>query len=326
MQARKEKKWTKVVVSTIKIAVTLGGIVYIFKKVPFFEAIGNWTQATWPWLAVILFLTVILMAIQANRWRGLLLDDGKKIKFHTFYAYIALGYFFNNLLPSGFGGDAVKTIAFGKRFGNTANSVAAIAISRIMGILAMILSFFIAFPFVVAKYQVPLSYTITVSAFALVAILVIVGGLFSDNLKIPDKLALQVPFLLKLQNAFSIYRSHPKAFWLSGLDSIWLQIVTILIHYAYFRAVGIDVDIAIITVFTTIMVVFTMLPISINGIGIRENVQVSLYTGLLGIPADIVLASTLLSYLPLLFQASQGALVFAFLGKTSSFIRKEDSQ
>ena len=151
--------------------------------------------------------------------------------------------------------------------------------------------------------------------FALVAILVVVGGLFSDKLKIPDKLALKVPFLLKLQNAFSIYRSHPKAFWLSGLDSVWLQIVTILIHYAYFRAVGIDVDIAIITVFTTIMVVFTMLPISINGIGIRENVQVSLYTGLLGIPADIVLASTLLSYLPLLFQAAQGALVFACLGK-----------
>ncbi len=310
-----QKTMTKIILNTIKVLVTVGGIVYIFHKIPFFDAISNWNKSALPWLAVILFLTVILMAIQANRWRGLLLDDGKKVKFRTFYAYIALGYFFNNLLPSGFGGDAVKTIAFGKRFGNTANSVAAIAISRIMGILAMILSFFIALPFVVAKYQVPLSYTITVSVFALVAILVVVGGLFSDKLKIPDKLALKVPFLLKLQNAFSIYRSHPKAFWLSGLDSVWLQIVTILIHYAYFRAVGIDVDIAIITVFTTIMVVFTMLPISINGIGIRENVQVSLYTGLLGIPADIVLASTLLSYLPLLFQAAQGALVFACLGK-----------
>ena len=66
------------------------------------------------------------------------------------------------------------------------------------------------------------------------------------------------------------------------------------------------------------MVTFTMLPISINGIGIRENVQVSLYTGLLGIPADIVLASTLLSYLPLLFQASQGAVVMAVGGRTNA--------
>ena len=318
MQAPKQNKWTKKAFTAIKIAVTVGGIAYIFNKIPFFDAIANWKPSTFPWLLFIFFLTVILMAIQANRWRGLLLEEGKKIKFRTFYAYIALGYFFNNLLPSGFGGDAVKTIAFGKRFGNTANSVAAIAISRVMGLLAMFLSFFIALPFVAIKYQIPLTYTLTVSVVALIAVVVIVGGLFSDKIRIPEKLAAKVPFLLKLQDAFTVYRRYPKAFWLSGLDSIWLQLVTIVIHYAYFKAVGVDVDIAVITVFTTIMVTFTMLPISIHGIGIRENVQVSLYTGLLGIPADVVLASTLLSYLPLLFQASQGAIVFATFGKKKS--------
>lgn len=315
MQAPKSKNWTKKAFTAIKIAVTVGGIAYIFNKIPFSEALSNWGESTLPWLLFILFLTVILMAIQANRWRGLLLEDGKKIKFRTFYAYIALGYFFNNLLPSGFGGDAVKTIAFGRRFGNTANSVAAIVISRVMGLIAMFLSFFIALPFVAIKYQIPLAYTLTVSVIALIAVAVIVGGLFLDKIKIPSKLATKVPFLLKLQDSFTVYRRYPKAFWLSGLDSIWLQLVTIIIHYAYFKAVGVDVDIAVITVFTTIMVTFTMLPISINGIGIRENVQVSLYTGLLGIPADVVLASTLLSYLPLLFQATQGAIVFAAFGK-----------
>lgn len=315
MQPREQKKKTKWLFSAIKIIITIGGIAYILNKVPLFDAISKWNGSTLPWLLFILFLTVILMAIQANRWRGLLLDDGKKVKFRTFYAYIALGYFFNNLLPSGFGGDAVKTIAFGRRFGNTANSVAAIAVSRVMGLLAMFLSFFIALPFVAIKYEIPLTYTIIVSTVALIAVVVIVGGLFADKIKIPAKLTDKIPFLLKLQDAFTIYRSHPKAFLLSGLDSVWLQLVTIIIHYAYFRAVGIDVDIAVITVFTTIMVTFTMLPISINGIGIRENVQVSLYTGLLGIPAEIVLASTLLSYLPLLFQAMQGAAVFVALGK-----------
>ena len=315
MQPQKQKKKTKWLFSVIKIIVTGGGIAYILKKIPFFDAISNWNESTLPWLLLILFLTVILMAIQANRWRGLLLDEGKKVKFRTFYAYIALGYFFNNLLPSGFGGDAVKTIAFGRKFGNTANSVAAIAISRVMGLLAMFLSFFVALPFVATQYQIPKPYTITVSVVAIIAIAIIFGGMFSDKIKIPEKITNKVPFLLKLQQAFAIYRKHPKAFLLSGLDSIWLQIVTIIIHYAYFRAVGVDVNIAVITVFTTIMVTFTMLPISINGIGIRENVQVSLYSGLLGVPPDIVLASTLLSYLPLLFQAMQGAVVFVALGK-----------
>ena len=315
MQPPNTKKWPKRMLTALKIAVTVGGLTYIFNKVPIFDALNHWKSTTLPWLLIILFLTVILMVIQANRWRGLLLEEGKKVKFRTFYAYIALGYFFNNLLPSGFGGDAVKTIAFGRRFGNTANSIAAIAISRIMGLIAMFLSFFIALPFVAIKYQIPQTYTITVSVVALLAVIIIIGGLFSDKIRLPNKLLNKLPFLSKLQDAFVIYRKHPTAFWLSGLDSIWLQLVTIIIHYAYFKAVGVDIDIAAITVFTTIMVTFTMIPISINGIGIRESVQVSLYTGLLGIPADTVLASTLLSYIPLLFQAAQGAVVLAVYGK-----------
>lgn len=309
MQDTRKKNVIKAALKTTKVLITVGGIAYIFNKIPFFDAISNWKESTIPWLLIIFALTVLLMMIQANRWRGLLLEEGKKIKFRTFYAYIALGYFFNNLLPSGFGGDAVKTIAFGKRFGNTAHSVAAIAISRVMGLLAMFLSFFIALPFIAFKYQIPFIYTITVSTVALIAVIIIVSGLYSDKIKIPDKIANKVPFLLKLQESFAIYRQYPKAFWLSGLDSIWLQLVTIFIHYAYFKAVGVDIDLAVITVFTTIMVTFTMLPISINGIGIRENVQVSLYSGLLGIPADVVLAATLISYIPLLFQAAQGAVV-----------------
>lgn len=299
----------KILSSLLKAVISVGGLAYIFWKVPFAEVYGHWTAQALPWVLLILFCTVFSMAIQANRWRGLLLEEGKKIKFRTFYAYIALGYFFNNLLPSGFGGDAVKTIAFGKRFGNIANSVAAVAISRVMGLLAMFLCFFATLPFVVARYDIPAIYTGAVCAVALVSVLVIVGGLFSDKIKLPSGLTAKVPFLLKLQDAFSIYRGYKKAFLLSGLDSIWLQISSIAIHYAYFQAVGVPVDLATITVFMTITITVSMLPISINGIGIREGVNVSLFTGLLGIPADIVLAAALIGYIPMLFQAAQGAAV-----------------
>ena len=305
----------KILSSLLKVAISVGGLAYIFWKVPFAEVCGHWTSQALPWILLILFCTVFSMIIQANRWRGLLLEEGKKIKFRTFYAYIALGYFFNNLLPSGFGGDAVKTIAFGKRFGNIANSVAAVAISRVMGLIAMFLCFFATLPFVVARYDIPAIYTGAVCAVALVSVLVIVGGLFSDKIKLPAGLTAKVPFLLQLQDAFSIYRGYKKAFLLSGLDSIWLQISSIAIHYAYFQAVGVPVDLATITVFMTITITVSMLPISVNGIGLREGVNVSLFTGLLGIPADIVLAAALIGYIPMLFQAAQGAVVLAVYGK-----------
>ena len=222
----------KILSGVLKAVISIGGLIYIFYKVPFADVCGHWTVQALPWIALILFCTLFSMFIQANRWRGLLLEEGKKIKFRTFYAYIALGYFFNNLLPSGFGGDAVKTIAFGRRFGNMANSVAAVAISRVMGLLAMFLCFFATLPFVIARYDIPAVYTGAVCAVALASVLVIVSGLFSDKIRIPAKISARIPFLTKLQDAFSIYRGYKKAFFLSGLDSIWLQISSIAIHYA----------------------------------------------------------------------------------------------
>lgn len=303
----------KKLISLLKVAVSVGGLGLIFWNVPFAKVCSHWTEQALPWIGLILICTLFSMAIQANRWRSLLLDEGKKIPFKTFYAYIALGYFFNNLLPSGFGGDAVKTIAFGKRFGNMANSVAAVVISRVMGLLAMFLCFFAMLPFVISRLQIPAIYTGAVCGVALLCIFIITAGLFSDKLKIPTFLSQRVPFLLKLQDAFCIYRGYKKAFFLSGVDSVWLQVSSILIHYAYFQAVGSPVDLATITIFMTITITISMLPISINGIGLRESVNVSLFTGLLGIPADIVLAAALIGYIPMIFQAMQGAVAFVLL-------------
>ena len=84
----------KRILAWLKLLVSVLGIGYIFYKVPFESIRENWTAQTLPWLLFLLFITWISMFIQANRWRGLLLDEGKKIPFRTFYAYIALGYFF----------------------------------------------------------------------------------------------------------------------------------------------------------------------------------------------------------------------------------------
>lgn len=312
------KSYKKIFSTSLKIAVSLGGLAYIFWKIPLKEAASHWSTAMLPWVALILLLTFLSMGIQANRWRGLLLEDGKKVPFRTFYAYIALGYFFNNLLPGGFGGDAVKTISFGKRFGQTTQSVAAVAVSRIMGLLAMFLFFFLALPFALSQYKIPNSYMTFVVAASFVVLLSIFAVLFLDKVRLPKTLVFKIPVLIKLQDAFSVYRCHKKAFFFSGIDSIWLQVFSILIHFAYFKAVGYSIDLWTITVFTTITVTLTMLPISINGIGIRENVQVSLYGGLLGLPVDVVLASTLIGYIPLLFQTIQGAGVYATLSKKNN--------
>lgn len=304
-----DKTGTKLFVKRIiQLLVSIGGFAYIFYKIPLKEVIDNWNIGMTPWILAMLVAATLVMAIQANRWKGLSVQ-GPEIPFKTYYAYTAMGYFFNNLLPTGFGGDAVKSLAFGKKFNQTSQSVSAVLLARIQGLLAMFLCFFIALPFALSKAEIPLAYTLIMTAASLACVIFILLCLFSDKLPIPQFISNKFSFIGKLQNSLSIYRKHKKQILLSSLDSLWLQLLTLFIAYAYFRAVGVDIDISILVVFTSITIVISMVPISLNGIGVREGTQVALFTGILGIPAPVVLSAGLLGYIPLLFQAAQGAVV-----------------
>jgi uncharacterized protein (TIRG00374 family) len=292
----------------IQLLVSIGGFAYIFYKIPFNEVVKNWNIGMTPWVVAMLIDATLVMAIQANRWKGLSVQ-GPEIPFKTYYAYTAMGYFFNNLLPTGFGGDAVKSLAFGKKFNQTSQSVSAVLLARIQGLLAMFLCFFIALPFALNQAEIPIAYTITMTVALLACMVIVVLCLFSDKIPIPLFLTDRLAFIPKLQNSLSIYRKHKKQILLSSLDSLWLQLLTLFIAYAYFRAVGVDIDISILVVFTSITTVISMVPISLNGIGVREGTQVALFTGILGIPASVVLSAGLLGYIPLLFQVTQGAIV-----------------
>ena len=292
----------------IQLLVSIGGFAYIFYKIPLSEVIDNWNISMTPWILAMLVAATLVMAIQANRWKGLSVQ-GPEIPFKTYYAYTAMGYFFNNLLPTGFGGDAVKSLAFGKKFNQTSQSVSAVLLARIQGLLAMFLCFFLALPFALNQAEIPIAYTITMTVALLACMVIIVLCLFSDKIPIPHFFTDRLAFIPKLQNSLSIYRKHKKQILLSSLDSLWLQLLTLFIAYAYFRAVGVDIDISILVVFTSITTVISMVPISLNGIGVREGTQVALFTGILGIPASVVLSAGLLGYIPLLFQAAQGAVV-----------------
>lgn len=300
---------TKLLVKRIfQLLVSVGGFVYIFYKIPFSSVMENWTSSMIPWVIAMLVAANLIMLIQANRWKGLSVQ-GPEIPFKTYYAYTALGYFFNNLLPTGFGGDAVKSLAFGKKFNQTSQSISAVFLSRIQGLLAMFLCFFIALPFALSKTEIPFGYTMVMTIALLVCMVIVTLCLFSDKVPIPAAITNKLTFIPKMQKSLSIYRQYKKQVLLSSLDSLWLQLLTLFMAYAYFRAVGQTIDISILVVFTSITIVVSMLPISLNGIGVREGVQVALFTGLLGIPAPIVLSAGLLGYIPLLFQAAQGAVV-----------------
>lgn len=301
----------------LKLSVSVLGLLLVFYKIPLEEIGNNWNRTTLSWLLLLIFFTFLSMIIQANRWKGLLLEEGKKIRFRTFYAYIAIGYFFTAFLPGGFGGDVIKTLAFGKRFRQTSNSVAAILISRIQGLLMLFLLFFIFLPWVCSHYSVSTSYILGMLVALLLTVAILAFCCFSDKIRPLKFISNRLTFVSKLQNSLVVYRNHKKQFFLSLLDSLWLQLLVFATSYGYLKSVGISLDFRLVIVFSAITIIITMLPISLNGIGVREWISISLYSGIAGLPAEKVLAGHLLGYVLILFQAIQGAIVLASQKRTS---------
>ena len=209
-----------------QLLVSIGGFAYIFYKIPLQSVVENWTIGMTPWIIAMLVAANLVMVIQANRWKGLSVQ-GPEIPFKTYYAYTAMGYFFNNLLPTGFGGDAVKSLAFGKKFNQPSQSISAVFLSRIQGLLAMFLCFFIALPFALSKTDIPFGYTIVMSIALLTCVVIVTLCLFSDKVPIPTAITDKLTFIPKMQKSLSIYRQYKRQVLLSSLDSLWLQLLTL---------------------------------------------------------------------------------------------------
>lgn len=99
MSSSKKKTTTQRIFTVLKFVVTFSGLAYLFNKIPISNVLENWQKETCPWMAFILVLTIISMAIQANRWRGLLLNDGKKNKIQNVLFLHCFRLFFQQFTP-----------------------------------------------------------------------------------------------------------------------------------------------------------------------------------------------------------------------------------
>lgn len=266
------------------------------------------------WIMATLLLGELVMLNQAFRWRHMLLiAEAEKPPLSTFFRYTAIGYFFNLVLPGGMGGDAVKSVAFGRSQGNMNDSIASVAVARLMGLIALVFLFWSGYSL---GHTVPLQ-AVGFMAFCTLGLLVLVL-LLAFNPLVRLRAESVHTWLQKIGNIaerMKAYRHFPGKTLVGFGDSLLMQLILIAMQWCYFRAVGLDIPWGLLLVIMPISTLATMVPVSFYGIGVREWAMLAL------VPPEWnsqqVLASVLLGYVVVFFQAIQGALFFA-LGKISA--------
>jgi uncharacterized protein (TIRG00374 family) len=242
--------------------------------------------ATLSGINVYAFISAVLLNILAQfistlRWR-LLLPEGLGLR--KLFSLYMIGSFFNIFLPGIIGGDAVKGIYLYRETGKGSLALASIFMDRYLGFVVLIAICAAAFPFGYKYLQgsrIEWLLPFTILSF-------IVGSLLFFGLK----LGRRIKFLSELYNYFYLYRNQRGVIGKALTLSVFVQLAGIISVYILSLGLGQHIPLLAFLIYLPLIILFSMLPISISGLGVREGAFV-VFFGLIGVKPETATAISL---------------------------------
>jgi glycosyltransferase 2 family protein len=241
------------------------------------DRIGDALRETSPgWFAAAIAINVVATAVMALRWYLLLRARGRRDPglwwlFETYSIALLLG----QILPTAVGGDAVRAIDLARRTGARAEAVSSVVVDRVVGLAA--LGVLAAAGALAGGSGIDGGTAIALGLGVVAVTGLAAAALFSLRLQpmlrrcapLAARLRVEAP-LRALYHALHAYRGHPGALalvFVLGVGAQGLRAISIA-----FLARGMDIDIGLATLLVLCPVLFlvTVVPISLNGIGLRE--------------------------------------------------------
>jgi glycosyltransferase 2 family protein len=235
-------------------------------------------------------LALIIFGMLFNAWRWLVLLRAQSVPVPTreIVKTVFAGAFASNFLPSTIGGDAFRILSLLRFTPNKTLCVASVVMDRALNVIAYLSYLPYALSIVNPRFDV-LNQSLTIFP--------LFGKIRSSLLRFKDQLVL----------AFSVWARQPKTIMYALIIS-WFSIMVVLAAiWLIARGLGMPVSIFQVMGISVITYLITMLPISINGYGLREVTETSLYISV-GATLEQSVALVLITRFFMLVETLPGAL------------------
>jgi hypothetical protein len=303
-----------IVALAAKAAFSVALMAVLFARIPLASVAQSLRAARPEWLAAAFGLLLLSNLIGAYQWSRLLLAVGIRIPLWKVCAYYHVGLFFNNFLPANIGGDLAR-ISDASRYGPTrAAALSTVLLDRIIGTLALASLALVTTLPAIDAFHLRIVYLALVAFFALSVTLL--WAVFHPALLPALERALArvglgtlKPHLDDLAFRLQGFRGQ-RALFLKLLSvALVVQVARILVHALVARALGLEVALAYFFLFVPLLAVIVSLPISFNGIGVREGAGVVLF-GLVGVSRAQAFSLQFTAYLVGVAVSLLGGVVF----------------
>lgn len=214
------------------------------------------------WLGAV-GLLVFGQAVSAKRWQ--IAGDAVQMPRTTWqmFRYYLIGMYFNLLLPTSVGGDVVRVWYLNNRSGQSLRATAAVLADRLSGLGVLVLMACVAVFFAPESTPswVPLT-VYSIAAAGLCGVLALAGLTYSG--KLPKARQDQLDVL------WEMFRNPRAVFW-TTVCSVIVQVNSVAVCWLVARGLSIDVPFAYFAVIVPMVSLLTLVPISVNGMGVREE-------------------------------------------------------
>ncbi len=300
----------------VKIVVSVGLLAVLLARVDLGRLWLTARTASVEWLAVALLVYLAMLVVSAWRWQVLLAAQHVDAPFGSLLSSYLVATFFNNFLPSNIGGDVIRVRDTAPLAGSKTTATMVVLVDRGIGLLGLV--FVAASGTTVAARASerigPIGPGLLWAALAAAILLAAPAVLMPHGVEFllrPLKALHQEWFeapIERLTTALWKFRGAPGSLARAFAGAIVVQAILVGFYAAIAYALHLHVPLAHLAIVVPISLVVQMLPVSVNGFGVREA-TFGFYFTRLGLPLESALALSFIGAALVMLFSCSGAVV-----------------
>lgn len=238
------------------------------------------------WMAAALGVYGLMLIVSAWRWQLLLHVQTIRVGFGHLTNSFLVATFFNQFLPSNIGGDVVRVADTAPYAGSKTAATTIVLLDRVLGLIALL-----ALAATASALAMLGGVPLTGVSYIWIALLILLAGL-GFVLKFPGHFGrmmhaiaggygdrIQVR-LLNLLGVVSRFAEQPRPLGVAFLGALAVQILLVVFYMCAARSLAVPLPLMAASVVVPVSLAVQMVPLSINGFGVREAVFAFFFSSL----------------------------------------------
>jgi uncharacterized protein (TIRG00374 family) len=306
------KRVPPAIILVLKVVVSAGLLGFFLTRIELSRFLQALTSAEFTYVGAVLVVYLVAQLMSAVRWTVLARPLGFETRFKDMVVYYFIGMFFNLFAPSTVGGDVTRVYYLARDDGGggrgagrkTLHATITVLSDRAIGMIVLIWLGAVGlalFP----GFAVPRALRLLTFAFAF--------GFVIAALLLPflrrGLAASGHALLTKVRVALGTYQERWMALLIAMAISLVVHAIQAAMHVLIGRALHIEVPLSYCFILYPLVGAFAALPISFNGIGLREGGYLFLL-GVIGVDSEKAIAFGLLLFAIVALDSLLGGIAF----------------